>query len=153
MGMQVQLASLRADLARRAADTGRPIRIGLIGCGEMGTDIVTQCGFMPGLSVVAIADTRLSNPTKAMAIAGRAAGSHAEAASQQALDAIIESGRTAITQDAQLICCSPHVDVVIDATGRPGVGASIGLVAMSHGKHLVMMNVEADVTIGAFILH
>jgi predicted homoserine dehydrogenase-like protein len=41
--------------------------------------------------------------------------------------------------------------VVIDATGKPGVGAEIGLTAMEHGKHLVMMNVEADVTIGAYL--
>ena len=45
------------------------------------------------------------------------------------------------------------MDVVIDATGRPGVGAEIGLMAMQHGKHLVMMNVEADVTIGAYLKH
>ena len=46
-----------------------------------------------------------------------------------------------------------QIDVVIDATGRPAVGAEIGLVAMEHGKHLVMMNVEADVTIGAYLQH
>ena len=43
------------------------------------------------------------------------------------------------------------IDVVIDATGVPAVGAEIGLKAMEHGKHLVMMNVEADVTIGAYL--
>jgi predicted homoserine dehydrogenase-like protein len=31
------------------------------------------------------------------------------------------------------------------------VGAEIGLSAMENGKHLVMMNVEADVTIGAYL--
>ncbi|MDA4831530.1 homoserine dehydrogenase, partial [Enterobacter hormaechei] len=36
-------------------------------------------------------------------------------------------------------------------TGVPAVGAEIGLRAMEHGKHLVMMNVEADVTIGAYL--
>jgi predicted homoserine dehydrogenase-like protein len=41
--------------------------------------------------------------------------------------------------------------VVVDATGVPAVGAEIGLRAMEHGKHLVMMNVEADVTIGAYL--
>ena len=63
----------------------------------------------------------------------------------------MEKGLTAITQDAQLVCRSEQVDVVIDATGRPAVGAAIGLTAMEHGKHLVMMNVEADVTIGAYL--
>ena len=39
------------------------------------------------------------------------------------------------------------IDVIIDATGIPSVGAEIGLSAMERGKHLVKMNVEADVTI------
>ena len=40
---------------------------------------------------------------------------------------------------------------MIDATGVPAVGAEIGLRAMEKGKHLVMMNVEADITIGAYL--
>ncbi len=142
---------LQVDLASRALATGRPIRIGLIGCGEMGTDIVTQCGQMPGITVAAIADTRLSSAHKALVIAGRAAGTHGEATSQTAFDGLMEAGKTALTTDAQMICASPHVDVVIDATGKPGVGAAIGIAAMQNGKHLVMMNVEADVTIGAYL--
>ena len=50
-----------------------------------------------------------------------------------------------------LLLESGLIDVVIDATGNPGVGADFGLMAMEHGKHLVMMNVEADVTIGAYL--
>ncbi len=148
----VHAGHLRDDLAQRASERGHPIRVGLIGSGEMGTDIVTQCGQMPGLTVAAIADINLSAASKALAIAGRAAGTHAEASSQSQFDSIMEFGRTAITSDAQLVIRSPHIDVVIDATGRPGVGASIGLTAMEHGKHLVMMNVEADVTIGAYLM-
>ena len=150
-GKRRQLSSLHEDLSRRAGEIGRPIRVGLIGSGEMGTDVVAQCGQMPGITVAAIADINLSAAQKALTIAGRAEGTHAEAFSQSQFDSIMESGRTALTADAQLVCQSPHVDVVIDATGRPGVGASIGLTAMSHGKHLVMMNVEADVTIGAYL--
>ena len=48
---------LARDLAARAEE-GRPVRIGLIGCGEMGTDIVTQVGRMKGIVVGAVADTR-----------------------------------------------------------------------------------------------
>lgn len=143
--------NLLDDLARLAEERKRPVRIGLIGSGEMGTDIVTQCGQMPGLTVAAIADINLGAAHKALTIAGRREGTHGEASSQAGFDQLMEAGKVALTSDAQLVCKSPHVDVVIDATGRPGVGASIGLAAMSHGKHLVMMNVEADVTIGAYL--
>jgi predicted homoserine dehydrogenase-like protein len=144
--------NLPADLAARLASTGRPIRVGLIGSGEMGTDIVTQCDQMKGITVAAIAEVRPEAAVKALTIAGRGTDSHRNASTQSAFDSALEMGKTAITENAQLVCSSPHVDVVIDATGRPGVGAEIGLTAMEHGKHLVMMNVEADVTIGAYLM-
>lgn len=145
--------NLPKDLKERQKELGRPIRVGLIGAGEMGTDIVTQCGLMAGISVAAIAEIFPGAAERALKIAGREASSHIGASSQPQLDAALEMGKTALTQDAQLICKSPHIDVVIDATGKPGVGAEIGLTAMEHGKHLVMMNVEADVTIGAYLAH
>ncbi len=144
--------NLPADLARRLNTLGRPIRIGLIGSGEMGTDIVTQCDQMTGITVAAIAEVRPEAAVKALAIAGRVSVSHRHVDTQSAFDGALEQAKTAITENAQLVCSSPHIDVVIDATGRPGVGAEIGLTAMEHGKHLVMMNVEADVTIGAFLM-
>ena len=145
--------NLPNDLKQRQKDLGRPIRVGLIGSGEMGTDIVTQCGIMQGITVAAIAEIAPGAAERALAIAGRDEDSHASASTQPQFDQLLERGKTALTQDAQLVCKSPHVDVVIDATGKPGVGAEIGLTAMEHGKHLVMMNVEADVTIGAYLAH
>ena len=142
---------LAADLRRRLEDQKRPIRIGLIGSGEMGTDIVTQCGQMTGITVAAIAEINIDAAKKALAIAGRPDDSFAVADSKKSLDAALESGRTAITGDALAVCANEQIDVVIDATGKPAVGAEIGLAAMEHGKHLVMMNVEADVTIGAYL--
>jgi predicted homoserine dehydrogenase-like protein len=144
-------ASLGSDLKSRAEKLGRPIRIGLIGSGEMGTDIVTQCLQMPGLTVAAIAEINPEAARKAMQIAGR--DDYASADTADAIAKVIENGKAALSQDAIAVCKSDHIDVVIDATGRPGVGAEIGMVAMEHGKHLVMMNVEADVTIGALLKH
>jgi predicted homoserine dehydrogenase-like protein len=151
MAMSKFSGNLPFDLARRQSELGRPIRVGLIGCGEMGTDIVTQCRMMQGITVAAIAEVRHGNAAKALKIAGVIEELHAVADTQSKLDATIENGRAAITLDAQLICKSNQIDVVVDATGRPGVGAEIGLTAMEHGKHLVMMNVEADITIGAYL--
>lgn len=148
----VALTGLARDLARRA-DEGRPIRIGLIGCGEMGTDIVTQVAQMRGLVVAAIADTQPERARAAIDTAGLPTDSALEAARPSDTLAAIEAGRTAIVADATLAATSDLVDVVIDATGKPAVGAEIGLSAMEHGKHLVMMNVEADVTIGAYLKH
>lgn len=146
----VALTGLARDLARRGEE-GRPVRIGLIGCGEMGTDIVTQVAQMKGVVIGAIADTRPGRAREAVAIALRPPESAADADTASAVARTIEAGRTAITQDSSLVATADLIDVIIDATGKPAVGAEIGLAAMEHGKHLVMMNVEADVTIGAYL--
>jgi len=150
MPTNVALTGLARDLARRA-DSGRPIRIGLIGCGEMGTDIVSRAFLMQGVDVAAIADIRPDAALRAVALATGRDDLAAEVASSDALNAQIEAGRTAVAGDPAVILESGLIDVVVDATGIPSVGAEIGLAAMQRGKHLVMMNVEADVTIGAYL--
>ena len=71
---QVPAHGLAADLARRFAETGKPIRVGLIGSGEMGTDIVTQCNQMTEITVAAIAEINPGAAKKAYMIAGRDEG-------------------------------------------------------------------------------
>jgi predicted homoserine dehydrogenase-like protein len=150
MAINVAPTGLARDLVARA-ETGRPIRIGLIGSGEMGTDIVTRVAHMTGIEIGAICDLNLPAAQKAVDIAFQEPGHHKEARSGDDLNAAMEAGKIAVTDSADLVLNSGLIDVVIDATGVPSVGAEIGLTAMEHGKHLVMMNVEADVTIGAYL--
>jgi predicted homoserine dehydrogenase-like protein len=139
----------RGRVARE--NSGRPIRIGLIGSGEMGTDIVTRVAHMPGIEIGAICDLNIEAATKAVDIAYQETGHSREASNTGALTAAMESGKIAVTADSSLVLGNGLIDVIIDATGVPAVGAEIGLTAMENGKHLVMMNVEADVTIGAYL--
>jgi predicted homoserine dehydrogenase-like protein len=141
---------LAADLVARE-ESGKPIRVGIIGCGEMGTDLVTQIARMKGLRVGAIADRSGRNAQEAIRIAGLDADFGRAVEGLPALDRAIEAGRIAITDDAHTLLRSGLIDVVIDATGRPAAGAELGLATIRQGKHLVMMNVEADVTIGAYL--
>ena len=150
MSINVAPTGLARDLEERAR-SGKPVRIGLIGCGEMGTDIVTRVAHMSGIEIGAIAELNLPAARKAVDIAYREEGHAREASAASALAEAMERGKIAVTDDASLVIESGLIDVVIDATGVPAVGAEIGLRAMEHGKHLVMMNVEADVTIGAYL--
>jgi predicted homoserine dehydrogenase-like protein len=145
----VALTGLARDLARRA-ESGRPVRIGVIGSGEMGTDLVTQGMLMPGIEVAAISTRRPWTARAAIQIAYGDDSRAAEGDTQSKVTAAIEAGRIAITA-VETMVTNPLIDVVIDATGKPGVAADYDLMAMEHGKHLVMMNVEADVTIGAYL--
>lgn len=148
--MAIVARGLAAELAAREA-AGHPIRVAIIGCGEMGTDLVTQIARMKGLRVAAIADRRGANAIEAIRIARLPLEIAAPVDGLPALETAIASGKIAIIDDALTILRSAQIDVVIDATGRPTAGAEIGLASLHAGKHLVMMNVEADVTIGPYL--
>lgn len=148
----VELTGIARDLAQRA-EAGKPIRIGVIGSGEMGTDLVTQGMLMPGIEIAAIATRRPHTALAAHTIAYGDSSKAREVHTRAAMSETMDMGKTAITTDNALMVTAPEIDVVIDATGKPGVAADFDMLAMQHGKHLVMMNVEADVTIGPYLKH
>jgi len=141
------VSPLVAELKARA-DAGRPVTIGLAGCGQMGTDMVVQLARMPGLRLGAIAEMRPPQARAAAKIAGIADERLVYAETPAAIDAAIERGLIAITSDPDTLARSGRVDVVIDATGNPNTGTQFALEAIANGKHVVMLNVEADITIG-----
>lgn len=150
MPTNVALTGLARDLQARGY-SGKPIRIGLVGSGEMGTDIVARVAHMPGIEIGAISELNIPAADRAVEIAYQEDGHSQQAGSLDQLNATMEAGKVATTDKVDLLLESGLIDVVVDATGVPSVGAEIGLRAMEHGKHLVMMNVEADVTIGAYL--
>lgn len=141
---------LAAELRARATEKG-PITIGLAGAGQMGTDIVVQIGLMPGVRIGAISEIRVQNAIDAVVMSGRERGDVAQANTASDIDRAVEQNRVAVTEDYKALCSAGHIDVIIDATGNPNVGTLVALEAMKHGKHVVMLNVEADITIGRFL--
>ncbi len=152
MASNVALTGLARDLARLEAE-GKPIRIGLVGTGEMGTDILTGVAQMDGLVVGAVCERTPGNAAKAAEIAYGEDGHTRDVSNHDEMSAAIEAGAVAVTQDLDLALSHDLVDVVIDATGIPEAGADIGMRAIGFGKHLVMMNVECDVCVGPYLSH
>jgi len=150
MPTNVALTGLAKDLAARA-ESGKPIRIGLVGAGEMGTDIVSRVAHMQGIAIGAICELKPDAARRSVEIAYGNDVNVADVATADAANAAMEAGRIALTDNVDALLDAGLIDVVVDATGIPAVGAEIGLSAMERGKHLVMMNVEADVTIGAYL--
>ena len=150
MPTNVALTGLAKDLAGRA-DSGKPIRIGLVGAGEMGTDIVSRVAHMRGIEIGAISELKAGAAAKSVEIAYGNIDRVQEVSTADAANAAMEQGKVAVTNNVNALLEAGLIDVVVDATGIPAVGAEIGLQAMERGKHLVMMNVEADVTIGAYL--
>jgi predicted homoserine dehydrogenase-like protein len=117
----------------------------------MGTDIICQIEQMPGLRLGAVADLSAELAKTATDIAGIDSERTMSAANPSDVDRAIEDARIAIVEDAMALPSSGRIDVVIDATGNPNVGADLTLRTIENGKHIVMMNVECDVTIGRFL--
>lgn len=146
----VQLVGLAAELKARAQE-GNPIRICLVGTGEMGTDIFTQVAMMNGIEIATVVERTLGKAAIAAKIAYGEDGRTQNATNHDQVSAAVQAGKIAVTQDLDLALSHQLVDIVIDATGVPEAGADIGMRTIKFGKHLIMMNVECDVCIGPYL--
>jgi predicted homoserine dehydrogenase-like protein len=145
--MIANVSALVSELKARV-EAGKPVTIGLAGAGQMGTDIIVQLSLMPGLRLAAISEVRTDRARNAALLAGHDAGNIAIVKSVSEIDRAIENGKLAITDDLASLAAAGRIDVVIDATGNPNTGTTFALDAIRNGKHVVMLNVEADITIG-----
>ncbi|GAH94018.1 unnamed protein product, partial [marine sediment metagenome] len=66
-------------------------------------------------------------------------------------EAAPRAGKNVITTDYKIATRLPQIDVVIDATCSTETGALVSLDCFDRKKHIVMMNVECDVTIGPIL--
>jgi predicted homoserine dehydrogenase-like protein len=131
--------------AREAA--GRPIGIGLIGAGKFATMFLTQLRRTPGMRLVGLADLDVARARRQLAEAGWSP----EAYAANSLSDASGTGRAHVGDDAEALIACPAVEVVIEATGVPEAGIRHAVSAIAHGKHVVMVNVEADALAGPLL--
>ncbi|AJD90217.1 hypothetical protein JMA_09000 [Jeotgalibacillus malaysiensis] len=131
---------------------GGQIKVGLVGAGQMGRGMVSQIENMSGMRVVMTADIQIDNVVNAYMKSGVQDADIVKTNVLEEADEAIRSGKVAATTDAHLVTSSKEVDVIVDATGVPDIGAKIAWDAILNKKHIVMLNVEADVTIGPLLL-
>lgn len=112
---------------------GAPIKVGVIGAGQMGFGMISQISTIPGMIVAGISDINLD-------AANRAAEAY-NASADKKVDILI-------SENFKDIIHSDKVEIIVDATGVPEAGAQISLESLMAKKHLVLLNVEIDITIG-----
>jgi predicted homoserine dehydrogenase-like protein len=132
-------------LDREAA--GRPVTVGLIGAGKFGTMFLAQARLTRGMHVIGVADLDVARATKQL----RTAGWDEEAISAPSLAGALTTGRTFVTGDVGVLIAFPEVEVIVEATGIAPAGIRHALQAIAHGKHIVMVNVEADALAGPLL--
>jgi len=126
---------LYSSLKQLEADA-RPVRTGLIGAGKFGSMFLSQVPTTPGLVVSVIADL---DPSQALERCREVGWDETSLAA------------TTFTDDAEAMIRGDNIDVVVEATGDPSAGIKHALLCAEHGKHVVMVNVEADVLAGPWL--
>ncbi|MDR1242966.1 MAG: SAF domain-containing protein [Deltaproteobacteria bacterium] len=135
------------SLMRQRAEKSGPIRVGLIGAGKFASMFLTQASRAQGIHVVGIAEL---NPE-----IGRAAlkktGWAEERYDAKTLDEACKTGKTAIVASSDDLIKFAPVEVILEVTGNPVVGTAHALKCIENGKHIVMVNVEADCMVGPIL--
>ena len=118
-------------------DNDNPVKVALIGAGKFGSMFLSQVPTTPGLEVAVIADLKPENAIKACKNVGWS-------------DDLIS--KTKFVDEATQAIRLSEVDVVVEATGFPAAGIEHARQAFQNGKHIIMVNVEADVLAGAALV-
>ncbi|HYG45938.1 MAG TPA: Gfo/Idh/MocA family oxidoreductase [Bordetella sp.] len=135
--------NLHRLLKQRQADH-KPLRVALVGAGKFGSMFLSQARRTPGIQLVAVADLQPDRARAALTRVGWPADALRAASPQDA----VRSGRVYFSDDAAAVIASPEVEIVIDATGQPAAGIAHVLACCEYGKHIIMVNVEADALAG-----
>jgi len=131
------------QLEALARTNGRPVRVALVGAGQMGRGLAAQIGRIPGMELAVAVDVDADHAANALRVGGKPGFVQGEDGAAAAIDA---GAGVALTDASALPELA--VDVVVEATGVPEIGARIAETCMDGGKHVIMLNVETDVTIG-----
>lgn len=142
---------LSEEMDSYVADNGA-IKVGLAGFGHMGSTLFAQLCRMNGFFPAAVATSRpyetkleiLGNFN--IGVDGIVDVTDSESAANE-----ISKGRTVITTNFLKLPEIINLDVIVDATGNPEVGAILGWASLDMGKHLATFNIEADSVFGSLL--
>jgi len=135
-------------LLARQREVGRPVRIGLVGAGQMGSGFIAQIARQKGVDITAVADIAIDHAVSALANAGITDVD--QSADLETLAATIEAGGHVVVNDALALPRLP-IDMVIECSGVPEIAAKVALASLLGGKDVALMTVEADVTVGLLL--
>lgn len=139
------------NLYKKAGKNGG-IKAGIIGAGHYGTAVITQSFYNDYLKIPVIADQNIKNARLAYTRAGLCDDAVVVCGNVSDAKKAMESGKYVIVEDPMILMELP-LDVITESTGIAEVGAKYALAAIENGKHVAMINKEADCTVGPILHH
>lgn len=141
---------LYKHLVKREQD-GNPIKVGLVGCGQMGSGLLHVTKGMQGLETYAVSDIDVSRPLNELTQMGIDRSDIIVTEKLSEANDAIKKGKYVVTADAMLLANMESLDNVIEATGNTEIGAKVAWTRTTNGLDMVMLNVETDVTVGLLL--
>ena len=133
-------------LARQSA--GNPIRVGASAIEWMGSGLVAAVSHVAGMEISVLANADVEEGIQAFLAAGMPRDQIAVVETPAQASDAIRAGKRAVTADPRLLAQVEEVDIVTDSTWSPAIGAEVADACIRHGKDVILVNIEADVTVG-----
>ena len=143
MGLNGKLRELEED--------NKHIKVALVGAGLMGKGMVSQMTLVKGIMPSLVIDRTLDKAIEAYTLAGVSREDILIAKTLKDINIGMERNKFIVCNDIQLASKANLIDVVVDATGKPDAGARIAMDSIMNNKHIVMLNVEADMVVGPIL--
>jgi predicted homoserine dehydrogenase-like protein len=139
-GINTKLEELERD--------GNSIGIGIVGAGAMGMNLCGQTMMSLGMDVRIVVDIDTDKCIKVLQLSGVKDGNIAVCKTQDEAERARSSKKIVVTTDFNIFLGLSGIDVLVECTGNPEVGAKFCFDAIMSKKHVVTLSVETDVVLG-----
>lgn len=129
---------------------GNLIKVGVVGCGEMGKGIINQISkYSPGIKVSAVYCRNTVKGKKVLSEIGIIEFSETDTVKE--LNVAVRKGITAITSNVDCLIEAEEIDILIEVTGSIDFSAGYIHKAFKNGKSVLSFNAELDSTFGPLL--
>ena len=130
---------------------GQKVRVGLVGCGKMGSGLVSQLSRIKGMRPSVIVDRHVDKCVTALRKAGVKDVDIVKTTDLKVAENAIKNNSFVVSDDYTLSYKLDMIDGVIDATGNPPFGTQLAVESIENEKHTILLNVECDAVVGPIL--
>lgn len=135
------------ELTRRQEEN-KPIRVGASAIEWMGSGLIAAFRHVPGMEISVVANQDVQEGIDSLKAAGIDQGQIVKSDDLNTIEDTIRAGKRVVTSDPRILAQVKNLDIVTDSTWSPAIGAEVADSCITHGKDVVLVNIEADVTVG-----
>lgn len=136
---------------KELSSRGKEIKVSIVGAGKMGKGLINQMSRIDGMTPSLVVNRHIEKAVNALLSSGISKEDIVETESLKDANYYLEKGKFVVSENIELATKANIIDAVVDATGVPEVGANIALSAIDNGKHIIMLNIEADSVVGPIL--